>query len=259
MVENRTGANGLIAAEAAVRAPADGYTLHLFTINDTINASLRKMTFDVTRDLAAITRASNAAYIAVVHPSLPVRTAQELVSLAKARPGQLSHGSSGSGSGIHLATELFKSVAGIDIVHIPYKGSGPALVELMGGQIQLFFATMPPAVPLAKADRIRPLAVTSEARSLISPQVPALAEVGLPGCEAGSWNGIPAPARTPDAIITLLNREIGKMLKTSDAMELFSSQGSEPSGGTPKEFGRFIRSEIEKWTRVVKLVGVRSD
>jgi tripartite-type tricarboxylate transporter receptor subunit TctC len=260
MVDNRTGANGMIATEALVKSPPDGHTLHFFTINDTVNVSMyRRMPYDTSTDLAPVTPVSASPYLLGVHPSLPVKTVRELVAFAKARPGQLTYASSGTGSGIHLSTELFKRMAGIDMVHVPYKGAGPSLIDLVGGQIQLSMASVAAFMPHVRTGRIRAIAATGIARSPVLPELPTVAESGVPGYEASTWNGIVVPARTPESIVARLNRDLVKTLALPEVRELFSREGGEAGGGTPGELARHIAAEIAKWATVVKAIGAHAD
>ena len=259
VVDNRAGASGMIATEMAAKSAPDGYVLLHFATNDTSNAAIYpRIPYDVIRDFAPVAMISNVPYLVVVHPSLPVKTIKELVALARARPGQINYGSTGTGGGSHLATELFKNMTGVDMTHIPYKGGASMQSELFGGQLQVVINSMISLMPPAKAGRVRAVAVTSATRSNLMPDLPTVAE-SVPGYEAGSWNGSVVPANTPKPIVDLLNREINKLLKAPDTLELFAAQGSEARGGTSEEFSRFIKAEVSKWARVVKLVGIRPE
>ena len=208
VVENRAGAGANIGAEIAAKAPPDGYTLFMGTPAHTINPSLyRRLNYDILRDFAPISQVSSGQYVAVVHPALPVKTLQQLIALAKARPGQLNYGSAGNGNATHLAAELFRTLAGVDIVHVPYKGSGPALIDLVGGQMQIMFSNLTAALPHMKSAKLRALAVTGDKRTPIVPELPTVAESGLAGYAVVSWFGLLAPAGTPQEIITRLNSD----------------------------------------------------
>jgi len=260
IVENRTGANGMIATEGTARAAPDGYTLQLFTANDTVNAGTRaKMPFDTVRDLAPITSVSSSPYLLGVHPSLPVKDTKGLIALAKARPGQLSYASSGTGSPIHLSTALFNRMAGLDIVHVPYKGAGPALIDLVSGQIQVSMASIASFLPHVKTGRVRVLAVTGAERSAQLPDLPTIAEGGVAGYSATTWNGMVAPAKTPPAIISAVNRELVRLLALPEVSETFLKQGAEPRSSTPEAFGSQIKNEISKWAALVKAIGLQAN
>jgi len=261
VVDNRGGATGNIGTELAAKAPADGYTLLMGNVApNAINVSLfQKLPYDPVKDFAPVSLVAITPNILVVHPALPVKTVKDLLALAKAKPGTLNHPSAGIGSSSHLAGELLRSLAKADIVHVPYKGGGPALIDLLSGQMQLMFATMPAAMGHVKSGKLRPVAVTTDKRSQSMPELPTIAEAGVKGYEASTWYGLLAPANTPAAIVTKLHDETVRALKAADMREKFSAQGFEPAGTTPAEFGAYIRSEIAKWGKVIREAGIKAE
>jgi tripartite-type tricarboxylate transporter receptor subunit TctC len=260
IVDNRPGAGGNIGTELAAKSPADGYTLFIGTVANAINQSLfAKLPFDFVRDFAPVTQNYVTGLILAVHPSLPAHSVKELIALAKAHPGQLSYSSSGVGGTPHLAGELFNSMAGVTMVHVPYKGSAPAMADLLGGHIQLTFDNMLTVLPQVKAGKLRGLAVTMTTRSPLAPELPTVAEAGLKGFEVKSWNGVVVPAGTPKEIIARLNGEIVRILRQPDLREKFLVQGVELVPTTPEEFGAFIKQDIAKWAKVIQLSGARAE
>lgn len=261
LVDNRAGANGIIGSEAAAKAVPDGYTLLVDNITGhAINATLQsKMQFDSLRDFAHVSLLAWVPDGIVSLPSLPAKNIQELIALAKARPGQLTYASFGIGSSAHLAGELFKIMAGVDMLHIPYKGGQPAITDLLAGQVSIYIPVLPSVVQLAKAERLRLLAVTGARRSSAMPDVPTVAESGLPGFEAINWFGLMAPAATPPEIVGRLNAETAKVLQAPDVRDKLASLGFEIQSSTPQEFTALLKSETEKWARVVKASGARAE
>ncbi len=261
VVDNRPGAGGNIGTDIVAKSAPDGYTMLMGSAGPlAINASLfGKMPFDPIKDLAPVTLAASTPNVLVVHPSLRAATVKELIALAKARPGEINFASSGHGTPAHLAGELFNSMVGVKMVHVPYKGAAPALADLLGGQVQLMFSTMPPALPHVKDGKLRALAVTSAKRSPAAPDLPTLDEIALPGFEANTWHGVVVPAGTPATIVARLNREIVAILHLPDVVERFSSQGAEALGSTPEEFAAYIRSETLKWAKVVRDSGAKAE
>jgi tripartite-type tricarboxylate transporter receptor subunit TctC len=260
VIDNRPGANGNIAYETTARAVADGYTFVLVAAGVVINPILyREVRYDPVRDFAPITLGISVPNILIVHPSVPAASVSELVALAKSRPGKLAFASAGNGTSGHLALELFKLRSGMDAVHVPYKGGGPALAELLAGQVQALFSLALAATPQIKAGRVRALAITSGKRSAVAPELPTVAESGFPGYEVVGWFGWLAPARTPREIVTRLHAEIVKALNVPEVRERLLSQSSEPVGNSPQAFGAFIRSERDKWADVIKRAGIRMD
>lgn len=261
VVENRGGAGGNIGAAAVAKAAPDGYTLLVGTVGThAINASLyTKMPYDALKDFAPVTQIASVPNMLVVTPSLPVGSVTELIAYAKANPGKLNMASSGNGTSIHLSGELFKVMTGVDMVHVPYKGSAPALNDLMGGQVQLMFDNMPSALPQVKGGTLKALAVTTATRSPAMPDLPTVAEAGVPGFEASSWFGVFAPAGTPKEIVAKLQTEIARILKSPEMTERLAQQGAVAVGNTPDEFGAYVQSELVKWAGVVKASGARVD
>lgn len=257
VIEERGGGGGMLSAEAVAKAPADGYTLLLATGTHTINPNFFKLSYDMVRDFAPVTLIATISFVLSVHPSLPVKSVGELIKLAKARPGELNYGSGGNGSPGHLIGELFKSMTKTDIVHVPYKTVAGGVTGLIGGQVQAMFAVSPSAVPQIKAGRIRGLAVTTLKRSASVPELPTLAESGLPGFDAPAWNGVLVPAGTPAPIIARLHDEIVRNLKSRDVLERIAALGFEPVGSTPHDFGKFIKAELAKWAKVAKESGAK--
>ncbi len=261
VVENKPGAGGNIGAETAAKAAPDGYTILVAPVGTiAINVSLyRKIPFDPVKDLVPVTMAVANPLVLVVHPSVPAKSIRELIALAKSKPGQLNYGSGGNGTSMHLAGELFKTMAGIDMVHIPYKGSAPCITALLGGEVEMSFDQIVTSLPHAKGGKLRALAVSSPKRSQIAPDVPTFMESGLPGFEVSTWSGVFAPTGTPKEIVSRLNNEIVKILKMPDMRESLLRQGSEPVGNTTEEFAAYIKAEIAKWAKVVKDSGARVD
>ena len=260
-VENRAGAGGNVGTEIVARAPPDGYTLLVGTVGTHgINASLYpKLPYDPIKDFEPVSLVALVPNLMVVHPSVPAKTVQEFIAYARTRPGKIDYASSGNGTSIHLAAELFKTMSNTFLVHIPYRGSGPAVTDLLGGQVQVMFDNMPSALPHVRAGKLRPLGVTSAKRSPALPDVPTIAEAGLKGYEASSWFGILAPAGTPKAIVDRLQQQIARGLATPEGRERLATQGAEPIAGTPAEFAAHIRAEIAKWGQVVKAAGAKVD
>ena len=261
MLFRSPGAGGNIGTDIVAKSAPDGYTILMGSAGPlAINASLfGKMPFDPIRDLAPVTLAASTPNVIVVHPSLRATTVKELIALAKARPGEINFASSGHGTPAHLAGELFDSMAGVRMVHVPYKGATPALADLLGGQVQLMFSTMPPALPHVRDGKLRALAVTSAKRSPAAPELPTVDEIALPGFEANTWHGVVVPAGTPAAIVARLNREIVAILHLRDVVERLSSQGAEALGSTPEEFAAYIKSETLKWAKVVRDSGAKAE
>ena len=260
VIDNRPGAGANIGAELAAKSPPDGYTIFMGNVAHTINESLySKLNYDLVRDFAPVTMLGLTANIVVVHPSVPAKSLKELIALAKARPGELNYASSGSGSSSHLAGELFKNMAHINMTHIPYKGGGPAVVNLISGEASVGFATMPSALPHVKAGKLRALAVTTSQRSQAAPDLPTVAEAGVPGYEASTWYCLLLPAGTPHDIVARLNTEMVKVLGHADVKNRLTGLGYEITTTTPEQLAAHIRSEIAKWGKVVKATGIHVD
>ena len=259
IVDNRPGAGGNIGSELVAKSPPDGYTLLMGTVGThAINPSLYpKMPYDHVKDFVPVILVAGVPNVLVVNPSLPVNSVQELIAYAKANPGKLNFASSGSGTSIHLSGELFKTMTGVQMTHIPYKGSAPALTDLIGGQVQLMFDNLPSSLAFIKAGKLRALAVTSATRSAALPDVPTIAESGVPGFEASSWFGLLAPAGTPRDIVTKINADTQKWLASPDAKDKLAAQGALAAGGSPEDFAKHIQAESAKWARVVKESGAK--
>ena len=261
VVDARPGAGGTLGTELAARAAPDGYTL--FMANNSTHGSnpalYAKLPYDAVRDFAPIIYAVATPYVLSVHPSLPVKTVKELIALAKARPGQINYASAGNGSTHHLCGELLKTLAGIDIVHIPYKGTTPAITALLSGEVSVMFATVTGIQPHLKSGRARALAVTTPKRSNMLPEVPTVAEAALPGFEMLSWFGLLAPAGTPAAIVTRLYADTAKVLEIAEVRAALTAQGFEVIAGSPAQFGDYIRREIEKITKLAKATGIKAE
>jgi tripartite-type tricarboxylate transporter receptor subunit TctC len=259
VVENRGGAGGNIGAAAVTRAAPDGYTILMGTVaTQALNPALyKKMPYDAVEDFAPISLLALIPNVLVVNPDFPARSVPELIDLLKAHPGEYSYASSGNGTPLHLSGELFKTLAGVDMVHVPYKGAGPALVDVIAGHVPIMFDNLPPSLEQIRAGKLRGLAVTTATRSPALPDLPTIAEAGVPGYEAKNWYGILAPAATPPAVVEKLNRQINDILRAPDFVEAVAKQGAEAEGGTSSEFKQYLQSEIAKWTKVIRSAGVQ--
>jgi tripartite-type tricarboxylate transporter receptor subunit TctC len=259
VVENRPGGTTVIGSDIVAKAPPDGYTLLVTPVPFAIVPSISpKLPYDPLKDFEPIALFNITPLVFVVNPVVPARSIKDLIALAKARPGVLNFATSGVGSSNHLAGELFNVMAGVKIVHVPYKGSAPAMIDLVGGHVDLAVTTLTSAVPLIKAGKLRPLAVTSLQRSPEYPDIPTMDESGLKGFQAVAWNGLSAPARTPKDIIGKINADVAKALRSPDVIDKFRNEGAQPVNMTPAEFGAFIRDELAKWNKVVKFAKIES-
>jgi tripartite-type tricarboxylate transporter receptor subunit TctC len=260
IVDNRAGGNQVIGSEIVARSPPDGYTLLTTTGGATINVTLYpKLPYDIVRDFAPISLIAAGPNLAVIHPTVPARTLAEFITHARSKPGQLVYASAGTGAPSHLAVELFKTMAKIDMVHVPYKGMAPGMIDLLGGQVQLAFPTISAGILHARAGKLRALGVTTAKRSAAAPDVPTIAEAALPGFEASNWYGIAAPAKTPQAVIRKIHGDIARALAMPDVRERMLNQGMDPTSNTPEEFSAHIKSEIIKWAKVVKASGAKPE
>jgi tripartite-type tricarboxylate transporter receptor subunit TctC len=259
VVDNRPGGNSVIGTEIAAKSPPDGYTLFGAALPFSAIQSLHKVSFDVTKDFAPITLAGFSANLLVAHPSFPANNVKELVAYAKANPGKVNYGSSGNGTSVHLAMELFKSMTQTYMLHIPYKGSAPVVSDLMAGQIDIMFDNMPNVIGQVRAGKMKPLAVSTAQRSPLAPEIPTVAEAGVPGYEQTAWFGVLAPAGTPRDIINRYNAEIVKLLNSAEVKERFGKQGVEVRTSTPEQFSTFLTSEVARWGKVIRDAGIKSD
>ena len=260
IVDNRPGAGSVIGTDVVAKAAPDGYTLLAVAASFSMSPSLYKnLPFDPVRDFAPISLLSSLPNILVVHPSLPVKSVKELIAFAKARPGQLNFGSSGMATGTHMSMELLKHMTGITMVHVPYKGGAPSVTALISGEVQVTFATISTALPHVKSGRLRALAVSTARRSPAAPEVPTIAESGVPGYDYASWIGLLAPAKTPTTIVARLNAEAVKALQTSEIKAILAVEGSEPVGNSPGQFAAALKTEVARWAQVVKAAGIKAD
>ena len=257
IVENRPGGGTNIGSELVVRSAPDGYTLLLGGVPNTANMTLfKKLPYDVVKDFAPVTQTTTAPNILAVHPSVPVRSVKDLIALAKSRRGELTFASAGIGSSNHLSGEMFRIMAGLDIIHVPYKGGGAAVTDLLAGQVSMYFGTTPSTVPHVRTGRLRALAVTSAQRSRATPDIPTMAETALPGFEQSAWHGLLAPAGTPPAVIAKLNSEVVRVLRMADTIERMAAQGVDVIGNSPAEFAAFIKQDVVKYEKLVKSAGI---
>jgi tripartite-type tricarboxylate transporter receptor subunit TctC len=259
VVDNRGGAGGVIGAELAARAPADGYTLLLgspgpLTINPNLGA---KLPYDSLRDFAPVTLATISPFVLVLHPSVPAGSVKDLIALAKAKPGQLNYGSSGNGAVNHFSAEQFKALAGVSLVHVPYKGSGPAVIDLVAGRLHLTFENLPTVLPHVRSGKLKMLAVGTRSRSAFVPEYPTIAEAGVPGYESSTAFGVLLPAKAPAAIVARLNRETVKILQTPELKERLSTQGLEAVGSTPEQYAAHLKEELARYGRIAKAAGIK--
>jgi tripartite-type tricarboxylate transporter receptor subunit TctC len=260
VIDNRAGAGGTIGTEIVAKAAPDGYTILVCSSSHTINPSVyRKLGYDPARDFAPVTIIASGPGVLVIHPSVPARNVKELIAFAKSKPGALNYASAGNGTPPHLAAELFKSMAGVDLVHVPYKGNVPAFADLISGAVSVSFPTITSGLPQVRSGKLRALAVTSRQRSTVLPDVPTIAEAALPGYEASTWYGMLAPAGTPTAIVTTLHRQMVEVLKLPDIREKLLAQGLEAGGATPAEFTSTIAAELVKWKTVVAAAGMKAE
>ena len=258
VVENRPGGGTLIGTDAVAKAPADGYTLLVVAFPFAVNPSLyAKLPYDTLKDFAPLILAGQSANILVVNNDVPVKSVKELIDIAKAKPGTISYGSTGSGSSNHLSMELFRLMTGTNLIHVPYKGSAPMVTDLLGGHVQVAFDNVPNVIQQVKAGKLRALAVTSAGRDTSVPDLQTVAEAGVPGYEVGVWFGMVAPAATPPDVLAKLNAELNKILAMPDVKQKFADQGVNPVGGTPERFSEHLRTQIEKWGKVVKESGAK--
>jgi tripartite-type tricarboxylate transporter receptor subunit TctC len=258
LVDNRAGGAANIGSDFVAKSPPDGYTLLMGSPANVVNVSLfSKMPYDILKDLVPITLMGTSANILVVHPSLPVKSVKELIAFAKAKPGQLTYASSGNASSNHLSGELFRSLARVGIVHVPYKGGGPAITDLMGGQVTMYFSSLPGALPFVRTGKLRALGVTSEKRAAAAPDLPSIAEAGLPGYAFVAWHALLAPTGTPQAVIDKLNAEVVRIVKNPETRSRLENQGVDVVGGTAAELAAFIREEITKCAKIVQAAGIK--
>jgi tripartite-type tricarboxylate transporter receptor subunit TctC len=260
VMENRPGAGTIIGTDAAAKSPPDGYTLLMISATQTTTETLvPNKPFKLLRDFVPVASLLNSELVMVVHPSVPVNTVKEFIALAKSKPGALNYASSGVGSNYHMAGELFKNLTGTDILHVPYKGSSGARNDIISGQIEMMFDSVPSMAPMIHAGRVKALGTTGKVRSAILPDVPTLSEAGVPGYEATIWIGVMVPAGTPQPIVTLLNTEINKILARPDVKEAWEKQGAAPMIMKPEEFGVYVQSEIDKWAKVIKANSIKPE
>ena len=253
IVDNRPGAGSVIGSTAVARAAPDGYTLLMGAFALAVNATLAKnLPYDTVRDFAPVSQVAMTPYLLVVHPSLPVHTVRQLIALAKTRPGELNYASAGNGTGAHLSGELLRTLGGIDIAHVPYKGAGPATADVLGGRVTMTFVNILQTLPVVRQGKLRALGVTTAKRSTIAPEIPTIAESGLAGYELDGWFGVLAPANTPGSVVSILHEAIASGIRSKETRDRFLALGVEPVGNAPDEFARFIAAEVRKWGEIVR-------